>query len=449
MCLCRGGAPRGAFPRGAVVGDLTATFVPPRQKLPVARALLNVGAVTQPDVSLPNDRPEQPQQQLLLSRPTSAAPLPSSPLVGADGLFAGRYRLDSVLGTGGMGIIYAATHVELGMPVAIKVIHPTLVACAEARARFSVEARACAALRSPHALRVYDAGQLGSTECYVVTERLEGTNLGALLEAKGALPLATAVDYVLQACAALSEAHSIGLIHRDLKPENLFLAQFRHGAPQIKVLDFGIARWIGDEIRTGRITNPRSSLGSPCYQSPEQMQNALDIDERTDIWSLGLVLFELLTGACPFEAETIQETCWKVLQGPRPSLRAARPEVSPGLARVVERCLALDRDQRFGSVRQLAAALKPFAAETIAPVEAPRVVRVAHARTSPRRRRPALLAFAGAVVVGAVATALLHPEASALADRVRSTSSSALLQAGTALDGVSQIASWPWSPRGQ
>jgi len=275
-------------------------------------------------------------------------------------LFAGRYRIDSVLATGGMGVVYAATHVDLRLPVALKLIHPSLQSSTEARGRFCVEARAGAALKSPHIVRVYDAGQLGSEECFVVMERLEGTNLDDLMRTRGPLPMELAVDYVLQACAGLAEAHAIGLIHRDIKPENLFLAHYRSTAPIIKVMDFGIARWCGDELQSGRITNAGSNLGSPCYQSPEQMRNAGDVDERSDIWSLGLVLYELMTGDCPFESDSIQETCWKVLQGPRPSLTSRIPDVPVELEAVFQRCLSLDRNQRFSSVRQFAAALRPF-----------------------------------------------------------------------------------------
>jgi serine/threonine-protein kinase len=362
------------------------------------------------------------------------------------GLFAGRYRIDSVLGTGGMGIVYAATHVELGLPVAIKIIHPTLADSAEARARFAIEARAGAALRSPHTIRVYDAGQLGVSQSYVVMERLEGTNLGALLQAKGALPVETAVEYVLQACTALSEAHSIGVIHRDIKPENLFLAQSRNAAPLIKLLDFGIARWVGDEFLSGRITNPRSSLGSPCYQSPEQMENAPDLDERSDIWSLGLVLFELLTGYCPFEADSIQETCWKVLQGPRPSLCAARPGIDPRLGDVIDRCLALDRSKRFSSVRQLIVALKPFAPraiETVDPTATPPVRPLPLTQLRRRGSRVRLVALAAVLTLGAGLTAFLHPDARGLGRVVQSTSSSAFVQASSALRGLTALASLP------
>lgn len=327
-------------------------------------------AVSQLLAASASDRIPSQNPRSIGAAPVRSAPpvnAPGAPLSSDENLFAGRYRIDSVLGMGGMGVVYAATHVELRVPVALKIIHPDLAASQEARARFCTEARAGAALRSAHTLRVFDAGQLGSQDCFVVTERLEGTNLDELLRATGPLSAEVAIDYALQACSGLGEAHAIGLIHRDVKPENLFLAHYRCSAPIIKVMDFGVARWLGNELRSARLTNPRSSLGSPCYQSPEQMENAADVDERTDIWAMGLVLFELLTGQCPFEAETIQETCWKVLRGPRPSLLGSLPSVDPGLALIVDRCLSLDRTKRFGSIKQLAAALRPYAPKAVEP----------------------------------------------------------------------------------
>lgn len=358
-------------------------------------------------------------------------------------LFAERYRIDSVLGTGAMGVVYAATHVELGIPLALKIIHPSLMSSPEARARFCTEARAGAALRSPHTLRVYDAGQLGSAECYIVMERLEGQDLQELTRRRGPLPVAVAVNYILQACAGLAEAHRIGLVHRDIKPENLFLAQYVDSAPLIKVMDFGVARWRGRDARgSTRLTGPRSNVGSPCYQSPEQMQNAADVDERTDIWALGLVLYELLTAECPFESETISETCWRILQGPRPSL-ARVPHVESGLEIVFQRCIALRRQDRYRSVQQLAAALRPFAG---ARAEASgsdswlrawpaRDLRLVSASSSPRSsarhpRRGRVLPMATAFLLGVGLTAL-SPRWSGVSAQVRHASGAVLAQASS------------------
>jgi serine/threonine-protein kinase len=337
-------------------------------------------------------------------------PLSSGAERGAsEACFAGRYRIDSVLGSGGMGVVYAATHLELGLPLALKILHPMLTSSPEARARFCIEARACAALSSPHTLRIYDAGLLGSEECYIVMERLEGKDLLQLLRAEGPLPVDVAVNYVLQTCSGLAEAHTQGIVHRDIKPENLFLAQQRGGASLVKIMDFGVARWRRIEARGRRITNPNSNVGSPCYQSPEQMQSAASVDERSDIWSLGLVLFELLTGYCPFESDSIPETCWKVLQGPRPSLLAARARLDPGLERIFQRCLALDPGDRFRSVSHLAAALRPFAKPAahesgVRPVVVPSAPVSARAR----RSRSEQLLWAAMFLLGAGVTSAAH-----------------------------------------
>ncbi len=320
---------------------------------------------------------------------------PSAEGASAECCFAGRYRIDSVLGSGGMGVVYAATHLELGIPLALKLINPALVNSAEARARFSLEARAGAALRSPHNLRIYDAGLLGTEQCFIVMERLEGRNLQELLRARGPLPVEQAVNYLLQACAGLAEAHSIGLVHRDIKPENLFLAEQGGAAPVLKLMDFGVARWRRAGAREVRLTNPRSTVGSPCYQAPEQMQNASDVDERADIWALGLVLYELLTGSNPFETDSISETCWRVLQGPRPTLADLPVRVDPGLEKVFQRCIALDREQRFRTVAHLASALRPFTAPRAVPTPsssptaaAPGSAEPARGKNAPERPQP-------------------------------------------------------------
>ena len=362
-------------------------------------------------------------------------------------LFAERYRIDSVLGTGAMGVVYAATHLELGLPLALKIIHPSLMSSPEARGRFCIEARAGAALSSPHTLRVYDAGLLGSAECYIVMERLEGQNLEELTRTRGPLPVAVAVNYILQACAGLAEAHRIGLVHRDIKPENLFLAHYADSAPLIKVMDFGVARWRGRDARgSSRLTGPRTTVGSPCYQSPEQMQNAADVDERTDIWALGLVLYELLTGECPFEGETIAETCWRILQGPRPSFARVRPDVESGLEIVFQRCIALNRQDRYRSVKHLAAALRPFAGAPgeksgsdswLRPWPAP-AVRVARVPggLSPAgdRRRWRILPVATAFLLGVGLSASwqgLSPRWSGMSGQVRHASGVVLAQASS------------------
>jgi serine/threonine-protein kinase len=207
-------------------------------------------------------------------------------------------------------------------------------------------------------------------------------------------------------------------------------------------MDFGIARWCGDELQNGRLTNSKSNLGSPCYQSPEQMQNAADVDERSDIWSLGLVLYELMTGECPFESDTIQETCWKVLQGPRPSLARLIPDVPVELEAVFQRCLAIDRNQRFSSVKQLSAALRPFARKPVATdvksaltMKLPRRAVASGAlggSTDPTRAQPRSALVPAAFVLGVALTLAatgMKPDLSGLSSRVQTTSAAAVVHA--------------------
>ncbi len=282
---------------------------------------------------------------------------PAAP-VAAGEVVAGKYRVDGVLGFGGMGIVCAATHLELQTSIAIKFVRPERGVDDRAVARFLTEARAAAQLRSQHACRVMDCGRLDTGVPYIVMERLIGSDLRALMDTTGALSLASAVDYALQACEALAEAHSKHIVHRDVKPENLFLTEGPAGAPCLKVLDFGISKQLGP-LRSGRaLTEPTESMGSPLYMSPEQMIDPAGVDSRTDIWSLGVVLYELTTGQPPFSGETTPQLCASVMTTQPLPLRQHRAEISEALSRVILRCLEKDRERRFRDVGQLAAALR-------------------------------------------------------------------------------------------
>lgn len=281
-----------------------------------------------------------------------------------------RYRVGQLLGKGGMGIVCEATHVGLEVPVAIKFIRTDLKDNSEFVQRFLNEARRAAALKNEHVARVHDVGQLESGDLYLVMERLEGVGLDAYVRERGPLRQAEAVNLILQACEGLSEAHSVGVVHRDIKPENLFLARRSDGKRTLKILDFGISKQTADDAPSS-LTNSERSLGSPWYMSPEQMIDTSSVDHRADIWSLGVVLFELLTGSRPFDGTSIPEICAGVLTVPAPALRQRRPEIDPVLEAIVERCLAKNPDGRPASVLALSADLKPFtsssegAAETI------------------------------------------------------------------------------------
>jgi serine/threonine-protein kinase len=276
----------------------------------------------------------------------------------------GKYRVERVLGQGGMGIVVAARHIELGQLYAIKFLLPTMVEHDDAVERFLREARAAATLTSDHVVRVSDVGRMANGAPYMVMEYLEGCDLKALVSREGPLPIEDVVTYMLHVCDAISEAHSAGIIHRDLKPANLFLVRRRGGGACVKVLDFGISKHTGPEEID--LTNTNVSLGSPMYMSPEQMSKSKAVDGRADIWALGVILYELLTGSSPFRAASLLEVASKVLQEePRP-LRSLRPDAPEGLVEVVTRCLRKRREERFASVEELAFALQRFVSRDVA-----------------------------------------------------------------------------------
>ena len=287
-------------------------------------------------------------------------------------LLAGKYRIERVLGRGGMGVVVAAVHEALDERVALKFLLPEALANQEAVERFLREARAAVKIRSEHVARVTDIGALESGAPYMVMEYLDGVDLARYLESRGPLPVPEAVEYMLQACEALAEAHALGIVHRDLKPANLFRIERVDGTPSIKLLDFGISKVIAHQVA---LTQTSSMLGSPLYMAPEQMTSSKHVDARADVWALGIILYELLTGEPPFQGETLPEVCAQILTTePRP-IRALQEEIPAELESVVARCLHKEREQRYGSVAELAVALGPFAPQR-ALVSVERVSRV-------------------------------------------------------------------------
>jgi len=284
----------------------------------------------------------------------------SSSDFGEGDVLAGKYRIEAILGEGGMGIVLRATHIDLGRQVAIKVIRPELAHSEEAIARMLLEAQAAACVRSEHVARVLDFGRLESGAPYLVLEYLEGRDLMQVLRDRGRISPHVAVDFILQACAGLSEAHHAGIVHRDLKPENLFVTQRSDGSPLVKVLDFGISKRLDAKARGAARTNPTELMGSPMYMAPEQMQGSTEIDARTDIWALGVVLYELCTGESPFFAETMAAIYGRVIAVEPASPCTLNADVPEALANVIERCLSKDPSARPSSVAELAALLAPF-----------------------------------------------------------------------------------------
>ncbi len=276
----------------------------------------------------------------------------------------GRFRIERVIGSGGMGVVYGGRHLELDQPIAIKFLLAE-DAGRDVR-RFLSEARAVASLDSPHVARVLDAGVMetrgGDVIPFIVMERLKGCDLAAILAQRSRLPFAEAVEYVIQACAGAAEAHGAGIVHRDLKPANLFLTTRRDGAPLIKLLDFGVSKNLARAHRKTDFsrTAEGETIGSPLYMSPEQVRAVRHIDTRADIWSLGVILHQLLTGTTAFEGETTAELFVEILHSPPRSILQYAPDVPPALVDIVLRCLKKKRDARYATVEELAEALAPF-----------------------------------------------------------------------------------------
>ena len=276
-------------------------------------------------------------------------------------VLAGKYRIERVIGAGGMGVVAAAEHIELHERVALKLMLPEALENPEAVERFLREARAAVKIKGEHVAKVTDVGRLEGGEPYIVMEYLDGDDLSTVLARRGTLPVEEAIEYVLQACEAIAEAHTLGIIHRDLKPSNLFLTQRPDGTASVKVLDFGISKVLpmgnvsdSDDVSMTRTKQP---LGTPLYMPPEQMASARSADARSDIWSLGVILFELITGEPPFNGGSFHELRRKIAQDPVPSIRAARPTAPRGLDPIVRTCLEKEASKRFQNVGDLAAAL--------------------------------------------------------------------------------------------
>jgi eukaryotic-like serine/threonine-protein kinase len=316
-----------------------------------------------------------------------------------------KYRVERVIGAGGMGVVVAARVIADGRRVALKLLLAGALEDTEAALRFAREGRALSRLRTPHVARLLDKGTLASGAPFLVMEYLEGRDLATLLRERGRLPVDLAVDYALQAANGLAEAHAKGIIHRDLKPGNLFIARAEGGAKTLKVLDFGISKVTSMASHEDkRLTTATELLGSPLYMSPEQLRSTRDVDERTDVWSLGVVLYELLTGRPPFDGDTLVHVGAKILHARPTSPKFLRAEVSRALADIVLKCLEKDPSARHESIADLAAALAACAegrsaAPVLAasPTEAPKSVA---RRPMALANAPALAVAMGVAVVG-------------------------------------------------
>jgi eukaryotic-like serine/threonine-protein kinase len=272
-------------------------------------------------------------------------------------MLLGKYRVESTLGFGGMGLVLKAHNVDLGQDVAIKILREDVQIGEDNIARFVREAKNAVKLKSEHVARIRDVGKFDDGRPYMVMELLEGLDLGKLLLDAGRIGTQRAVDLVLQACDAIGEAHSLGIVHRDIKPTNLFVAKRPDGTDIIKVLDFGISKAAQGNAEMV-LTQTQSMLGTPAYMSPEQMRSARTVDPRSDIWSIGCVLYEAVEGHPPFEASNFAELCVMVAtEDPAPL------EQAPELGGVLMRCLAKNIEDRYQNIAELAADLAPMSSD--------------------------------------------------------------------------------------
>jgi serine/threonine protein kinase len=385
-------------------------------------------------------RPLLPEE----GQPSSGSPVQIGQIIN------GKYRIERQIGRGGMGIVLAATHLQLEHLVAIKVMRRDLVVDDKALDRLLMEARSAARIRSEHVARVLDVGTLdaglpGQGSPFIVMEYLEGENLADLLDREGALDVAQASSFLMQCCLALAEVHVAEMVHRDLKPGNLFIARLPDGSPTVKIVDFGISKHIGAARDHAATTSPQV-LGSPFYMSPEQMRAEV-VDERSDIWGLGAILFEMLTGRPPFIGDTLPEVYSAVLNDAPPAVDSLRQGVPAGLDDVVQRCLEKDPAQRFCDVADLAEALAPYAGATA--VQS--VERITRILTNPdARARYSLLPSPGAlarpVADGAISgSSISGSSISGSADELPS----AMLGAGDSSEGMMAEADGGGSQREQ
>ncbi|WP_437281913.1 protein kinase [Sorangium sp. So ce375] len=312
---------------------------------------------------------EEPEGEASVGLETAAFPLgggapkPDNVYTIAPGtIIARKYRVERTIGRGGMGLVVEALHLDLDTRVAIKFLLPEFMSYTEAAERFMREARTVAKLQTHHVVRVLDVAALDSGEPYMVMELLDGVDLAGHAAEAGTLAIGECIDHIVQACEALAEAHSLGIVHRDLKPANLFLTKRPDGAPLIKVLDFGVSKILTGDTGNVSLTQTTTILGSALYMSPEQMRSSKSVDPRTDIYALGVCLFEIIGGRPPYVADSFPELCAKIYTSPPEALQDLRPEVPEGLVEVIEKSIAREPEDRFQSIAEFVQALAPYAA---------------------------------------------------------------------------------------
>jgi serine/threonine-protein kinase len=295
----------------------------------------------------------------------------ASPLLTPGGIVGEKYRLDALIGEGGMGSVWSATHLGLNQVVAIKFVSREFVRSEEALRRFDSEAKAAALLRSRHVVQVFDTGTLADGTPYIAMELLNGETLQTRVHEGGPIPLGEAVEILSQCCKALGRAHAAGIIHRDIKPENIFLTEASEDEGSVvKILDFGIAKMSVSPNEQGSrhgATRTGAVLGTPLYMSPEQARALRTLDQRTDLYSLGLVAYTMFTGNLAFSSESFGDLLFQICTAPLPSLCANAAWLPPTMEAWFQRACAREPQERFASAQQFADALRLAAGLTLQP----------------------------------------------------------------------------------
>jgi serine/threonine protein kinase len=298
--------------------------------------------------------------------------------LGRSGLVVGgKFRLDAMIGRGGMGSVWSATHVTLGHRVAVKLVAREFVRSAEALRRFDAEAKAAARLASRHVVQVFDNGTLDDGTPYIAMEMLSGENLEQRISRQGSMPLNEVVEILSQCCKGLARAHAAGIVHRDIKPDNIFLARSPDEDREVvKILDFGVAKITQTEEGSTSQTGTGAVLGTPLYMSPEQARGSRDVDHRTDLWSLAMVTYFALTGLLAIGGETFGDVLLKICVEPLPSLRAGAPLLPLSVDRWFQQACAREPAERFQSAQEFIDSLRAAAGDAAPPprVTPPQVI---------------------------------------------------------------------------
>ena len=277
---------------------------------------------------------------------------------------AGKYLIEELIAAGGQGVVLRARHEVLGRDVAIKLMLPEALGDQEAAQRFLREARAAARIESDYVTRVTDVDVIDGHIPFMVMELLKGSDLSAVIDSTNSTNVVDGVDYVMEALAGVDAAHKLGVVHRDLKPSNLFLATLPDGSKRVRLLDFGISKAMEDSadgLKAGATTSTQAIMGTPRYMSPEQVSSSKNVDGRTDVWAMGLILYELLTRTFPFEGDTVGAILSNILTSDVVPPSQLRTDIPRGLQAVIIKCLQRDREDRFDSARAMMCQLAPFA----------------------------------------------------------------------------------------